>query len=167
MFSAEWLFQNHWDHIAMVKLLEIQLDTDVSLITMTEKERDEEIAALVLSRPALDGLPKAHGFRCNSTERAVLALENHQDSLYANALKKQLTVYRYLLKVFDSLMSIIDCSDQRFILLYYGKHLSLSRMAEEPDSPVYGLSKTTVWNYKHKLMVKCDVLLQRLCPTLT
>ncbi len=167
MFSAEWLFQNHWDHIAMAKLLEIQLDTDVSLIPMTEKERDEEIAALVLSRPALDGLPKAHGFRCNSTERAVLALENHQDSLYANALKKQLTVFRYLLKVFDSLMSIIDCSEQRFILLYYGKHLSLSRMTEEPDSPVYGLSKTTVWNYKHKLMVKCDILLQRLCPTLT
>ena len=55
MISAEWLFKNHCDHVSMARLLEIQLDTEIVPIEITEQVRNEEIAALVLSRPPFDG----------------------------------------------------------------------------------------------------------------
>lgn len=166
MITAEWLFRNHCDHVAMAKLLEIQLDTEATSISMTEKERDEEIAAMVLARPTYDGLPKSHGKRGNSTERTVLALNRPELAMHIAELQKQLTVYRYLLRTYDSLMSILEDSEQQFITYYYGKRLSLSGMTEAVGSPVYGLSKTTVWTYKKILLTKCDSLLCRLCPSL-
>ncbi len=168
MISAEWLFKNHCTHVAMAKLLEIQIGTEALPITLTEKERDEEIAALVLARPPFDGLPKAHGGRSNSTERTVLALEQPGAVVqkHIEELQKQLSVYHYLLKTYDALISILPVSEQQFIDFYYNRQLSLSRMTEVTDSPVHGLSKTTVWTYKTKLLMKCDSLLRCLCPSL-
>ena len=168
MISAEWLFKNHCDHVSMARLLEIQLDTEIAPIVMTEQERNEEIAALVLSRPPFDGLPKAHGGRNNSTERVVLALEQPSDTLkkHSAELQKQLSVYRYLIKTYDSLISILPETEQQFIDFYYNKQLSLTGMTEAAGSPVFGLSKTTVWTYKSKLIGKCDSLLRCLCPSL-
>lgn len=168
MISAEWLFKNHCDHVSMARLLEIQLDTEIVSIEITEQERNEEIAALVLSRPPFDGLPKAHGGRSNATERAVLALEQSSTTLQNHSanLQKQLSVYRYLNKTYDSLISILPETEQQFIDFYYNKQLSLTGMTEAAGSPVFGLSKTTVWTYKSKLLNKCDSLLHCLCPTL-
>ena len=168
MISAEWLFKNHCDHVSMARLLEIQLHTKTDPIVMTEQERNEEIAALVLFRPPFDGLPKAHGGRSNSTERVVLALEQPSDMLkkHSTELQKQLSVYRYLIKIYDSLISILPETEQRFVDFYYNKQLSLTGMTEAAGSPVFGLSKTTVWTYKSKLLGKCDSLLQCLCPSL-
>lgn len=168
MLSAEWLFKNHCDHVSMARLLEIQLDTEIAPIVMTEQERNEEIAALVLSRPPFHGLPKAHGERSNSTERVVLALEQPSDTLkkHSAELQKQLSVYRYLIKTYDLLISILPETEQQFIDFYYNKQLSLTGMTEAAGSPVFGLSKTTVWTYKSKLLSKCDSLLLCLCPTL-
>lgn len=168
MISAEWLFKNHCDHISMARLLEIQLDTNIAPFVMTEQERNEEIAALVLSRPPFDGMPKAHCGRSNSTERVVLALEQPSDTLkkHSAELQKQLSVYRYLIKTYDSLISILPETEQQFIDFYYNKQLSLTGMTEAVGSPVFGLSKTTVWTYKSKLLSKCDSLLQCLCPSL-
>ena len=94
MISAEWLFKNHCDHVSMARLLEIQLDIEIDPIEITDQERNEEIAALVLSRPPFDGLPKAHDGRSNSTERVVLALEQPSDTLkrHFTELQKQLSV---------------------------------------------------------------------------
>jgi len=164
MISAEWLFQNHWDHIAMVKLLKLQLGTEATTFPMSDQERDEEIAAIVLSRPLFDGLPHNHDYRGSSTERAVLAMDQPEAIHQTIALQKQLAAFEFLLKIFDSLMSILDISEQQFILLYYGKRYSLVRITEVSDGPVYGFSKTTVWTYKNKLLAKCDSLLFRLCP---
>lgn len=168
MISAEWLFKNHCDHVSMARLLEIQLDTEIVSIEITEQERNEEIAALVLSRPPFDGLPKAHGGRSNATERAVLALEQSSTTLQKHSakLQRQLSVYRYLIKTYDSLISILPETEQKFIDFYYNKQLSLTGMTEAAGSPVFGLSKTTVWTYKSKLLNKCDSLLRCLCPTL-
>lgn len=168
MISAEWLFKHHCDHVSMARLLEIQLDTEIAPIAITEQERNEEIAALVLSRPPFDGLPKAHGRRSNSTERVVLALEQPSAILkkHSAELQKQLSVYRYLIKTYDSLISILPETEQQFIDFYYNKQLSLTGMTEVVGSPVFGLSKTTVWTYKSKLLCKCDSLLHCLCPSL-
>ena len=168
MISAEWLFKNHCDHVSMARLLEIQLDIEIDPIEITDQERNEEIAALVLSRPPFDGLPKAHDGRSNSTERVVLALEQPSDTLkrHFTELQKQLSVYRYLIKTYDSLISILPEAEQQFIDFYYNKQLSLTGMTETAGSPVFGLSKTTVWTYKSKLLSKCDSLLRCLCPSL-
>jgi len=168
MISAEWLFKNHCDHVSMARLLEIQLDTKFAPIVMTERERNEEIAALVLSRPPFDGLPKAYGGRSNSTERTVLALEQPDDALQKHSaeLQKQLSAYRYLIKTYDLLISILPEPEQQFVDFYYNKQLSLTGMTEAAGSPVFGLSKTTVWTYKSKLLSKCDSLLHCLCPAL-
>lgn len=168
MISAEWLFKNHCDHVSMARLLEIQLDTEIASVVMTERERDEEIAALVLSRPSFDGLPKAHGRHSSSTERTVLVLNQSKDALQKHSieLQKQLAAYRYLIKTYDSLLSILPETEQQFIELYYNKQLSLAGMTEAVGSPVLGFSKTTVWSYKSKLLCKCDSLLCCLCPTL-
>ena len=168
MISAEWLFKNHCDHVSMTKLLEIQLDAEIVPIIMTEQERNEEIAALVLSRPPFDVFPRAHGRHSSSTERAVLALEQPDNTLHMHSieLQKQLSIYRYLIKTYDSLISILSETEQKFIDFYYNKNLSLTEMTEAADSPVFGLSKTTVWTYKSKLLSKCDSLLHYLCPTL-
>lgn len=168
MISAEWLFKNHCDHVSMARLLEIQLDTEIAPIVMTEQERNEEIAGLVLSRPPFDGLPKARGGRSNSTERVVLALEQPSNTLkkHSAELQKQLSVYQYLIRTYDSLISILPETEQQFIDFYYNKQLSLTGMTEAVGSPVFGLSKTTVWTYKSKLLSKCDSLLQCLCPSL-
>lgn len=168
MISAEWLFKNHCDHVSMARLLEIQLDAESTPIALSEQDRNEEIAALVLSRPPFDGLPKAHGGRSNSTERVVLALEQSSTTLQKHSaeLQKQLSVYRYLIKTYDSLISILPKTEQLFIDFYYIKQLSLIGMTETAGSPVFGLSKTTVWTYKSKLLSKCDSLLRCLCPSL-
>lgn len=168
MISAEWLFKNHCDHVSMARLLEIQLDAEITPITMTEQERNEEIAALVLSRPPFDGLPKVHSGRSNSTERAVLALEQPGNTLQRNSieLQKQLSIYRFLIRTYDSLMSILSETEQQFVTFYYNKKISLAGMAEATGSPVFGLSKTTIWTYKSKLLSKCDTLLRCLCPSL-
>ena len=168
MISAEWLFKNHCDHVSMARLLEIQLGSEIVPVAMTEQARNEEIAALVLSRPPFDGLPKAHGGRSNSTERTVLTLEQQGDVLQKHSaeLQKQLSVYQYLIRTYDSLISILPEAEQQFVDLYYSKQLSLTGMTEASGSPVFGLSKTTVWTYKSKLLSKCDALLQCLCPSL-
>lgn len=168
MISAEWLFKNHCDHVSMARLLEIQLYTNNVPIEMTEQERNDEIAALILSRPPFDGMPKSHSGRSNSTERTVLALDQSDDALqkHSSDLQKQLAVYRYLIKTYDLLMSILPETEQQFVDFYYNKQLSLTGMTEAAGSPVFGLSKTTVWTYKSKLLKKCDSLLQCLCPSL-
>lgn len=167
MISAEWLFKNHNAHMTMTKVIEIQLENATVSVTMSEQERDEKIAAMVLARPPFDGLPKVHGRHSSSTERTVLALEESDATLRAHTieLQKQLSVYRYLLKIYDTLISILSVQEQQFVDYYYNQQLSLTAMTEVKDSPVYGLSKTTVWTYKSKLLSKCNSLLRCLCAS--
>lgn len=167
MISAEWLFKNHNDHVTIIKLIEIQLENATVSVTMSEQERDEKIAAMVLARPPFDGLPKVRGRHSSSTEKTVLALEESDTMLRAHTieLQKQLSVYRYLLKIYDTLISILSVQEQQFVYYYYNQQLSLTAMTEVKDSPVYGLSKTTVWTYKSKLLRKCNSLLRCLCAS--
>lgn len=154
MISAEWLFKNHGNHVTITKLIEIQLENEAVSIPISEQERNEQIAAMVLARPPFDGLSKTQGRHSSSTERTVLALEEADTLLCTHMieLQKQLSVYRYLLKTYDTLISILTVQEQQFIYFYYNQQLSLTAMTEVDGSPVYGLSKTTVWTYKSKLL---------------
>ena len=97
MISAEWLFMNHESHVAMMKLLTIQLGSEAEEWELSDEERDEEIEALVLTRTAFDGMPHGKGYCGSSTERAVMHLANEGRYSQKEELRRQLAMYHYLL----------------------------------------------------------------------
>ena len=82
MESVEWIFTDYKAHRSMLQFLQeelAQLNADCN-----SPPTDEDISSMILSRPALDGMPRKHSFG-SSTEWAVMKI-NHGDHNHAALL---------------------------------------------------------------------------------
>lgn len=150
MIKAEWLFQNHTYHQAMVKLY-------AEAVIM----RDDEISSMVLTRRPLDGMPHIAS-STSSTERAVLALAKHESTDNPISPAATLQHFKQYINLFDSVMMILNDKERWFINHYYIQGLSLTALADVPQSPFATSARSTVWYFKGRLLSKADSFLSTL-----
>ncbi len=154
MIEAKWLFENHLNHLAMVQYLTAHIATQNKQIA---REREETIEALSLGRPVLDGMPRG-GSGSSSTERIALSYENLiSPSLEMNAAR--LAEYQRYLVLFDSAMTCLTDNEKWIIEKHYIQKASLAEMQEMPDSPLGSRTRTTLWRYKERALLKADAFL--------
>lgn len=154
MIEAKWLFENHLNHLAMVQFLTAHIATQNKQIA---RERAETIEALSLGRPVLDGMPRG-GSCSSSTERIALLYENLiSPTLETNAAR--LAENQHYLALFDSVMTCLTDNEKWIIEKHYIQKASLAEMQEMPDSPIGSRTRTTLWRYKERAVLKADAFL--------
>lgn len=106
---------------------------------------------MVLAPPPLDGMPHAHGAG-SSTEWVVMKLnslnQNHQN------LSNEIQRYCRLLRLHDAVVRTMNDEERWFILKHYDDGHSLSSLPALPDSPFQNLSRSTMSNYRKRLLHK-------------
>ena len=71
MIDAQWLFENHFSHLALEKYLLARIE---HLILPNDLRNAEEISGQTLKRPPLD-MPPQKNYQGSSTERIALLLQ--------------------------------------------------------------------------------------------
>lgn len=150
MESIEWIFTDHKLHLSMLQLLkEEQLalscdDSDASA-------RHDDISGMVLAPPPLDGMPHAHTTG-SSTEWVVMKLNSiKQDQ---QALSNEIDRYSRLLRLHDAVMRTMNNEERWFVEKHYDDGHSLSSLPTLPHSPFHNLSRSTMSNYRKRLLQK-------------
>lgn len=150
MESVEWIFSDHKLHLSMLQLLRDE-QALLTKDTSNETDRDDEIGGMVLAPPPLDGMPHAHGAG-SSTEWVVMKLnsinQDHQN--LSNEIKR----YYRLLRLHDAVMRTMNDEERWFVEKYYEDGHSLSSLPSLPDSPFHDLSRSTMSNYRKRLLQK-------------
>lgn len=156
MESVEWIFTDYKTHRSMLQFLQeelAQLNADCN-----SPPTDEDISSMVLSRPALDGMPRKHSFG-SSTEWAVMKI-NHGDHNHA-ALLQEIIRYQRLLRLHEAVLRILTISELWFVENHYNEEHSLASLPNMPDSPFNGQSRSTMSNFKKRLLHKVARFLQQ------
>lgn len=150
MESVEWIFSDHKLHLSMLQLLREE-QALLTKETTNAADRDNEIDGMVLAPPPLDGMPHAHGAG-SSTEWVVMKLnslnQNHQN------LSNEIQRYYRLLRLHDAVVRTMNDEERWFILKHYDDGHSLSSLPALPDSPFQNLSRSTMSNYRKRLLHK-------------
>ncbi len=158
MESIEWIFTDHRQHMSMLQLLQEEQDL-LPCKAQEHAARDETISAMVLAAPPLDGMPHTHA-AASSTEWAVLKLteasKNHQ------VLTREIQRYRRLLRLHDAVMRTLNEEERWFVENHYDKNRSLSSLPSLPNSPFKDLSRSTMSNYRKRLLKKVSCFLLHL-----
>ena len=150
MESIEWIFTDHKLHLAMLQLLKEEQAIQVCDAS-NERTRDDDINGMVLAPPFLDGMPHAHGAG-SSTEWVVMKLKSfNQDS---QVLAAEINRYHRLLRLYDAVMRIMTNEERWFIEKHYDDGHSLSSLPLLQDSPFQNLSRSTMSNYRKRLLQK-------------
>ena len=150
MESVEWMFSEHKLHLSMLQLLR----EEQALFSNEIKDntvRDDEISGMILSPPPLDGMPHAHSTG-GSTEWAVMKLNmiNQDRQTLSNEIQK----YCQILRLYDAVMRTLNEDERWFVENHYEKEQSLSSLPLLPNSPVRDLSRSTMSNYRKRLLEK-------------
>ncbi len=150
MESVEWIFTDHKLHLSMLQLLKDE-QAFLSNDTPDTSNQDEEISGIVLAPPSLDGMPHAHATG-SSTEWAVMKLNTIKQD--RQALANEIQRYYRLLRLYDAVMRTLTEEERWFIKNHYEDGHSLSSLPLLPDSPFHDLSRSTMSNYRKRLLQK-------------
>ena len=150
MESIEWILTDHKMHLAMLQLLQEEQKNSVQDRTSAENSEDE-ISGMVLASPLIDGMPHVHT-TTSSTEWAVMKLSsiNRDQQLLADEIRR----YDRLLRLYDAVMSTLNNDERWFIDKHYDNGYALSSLPLIPNSPFQDLSRSTMSNYRKKLLQK-------------
>ena len=150
MESVEWIFRDHKLHLSMLQLLRAE-QTLMSDSVPDDANQDDEISGMVLSPPPLDGMPHDHSSG-SSTEWAVMKLSKiNQDHV---TLASEITRYCRLLRLHDAVMNTLTETEQWFVENHYDNGYPLSSLPNLPESPFQDLSRSTMSNYRKRLLQK-------------
>ena len=150
MESIEWILTEHKMHLAMLQLLLEEQKNGMHDAASTEN-REEEISGMVLASPLIDGMPHVHGMT-SSTEWAVMKLSRiNQDQ---QTLSNEIKHYDRLLRLYDAVMSTLNDDERWFIDRHYDNGCALASLPSLPNSPFRDLSRSTMSNYRKRLLQK-------------
>ena len=158
MESIEWIFADHKLHLSMLQLLRDE-QALLTKDTSNETDRDAEIGGMVLASPPLDGMPHAHGTG-SSTEWVVMKLNsiNQDQQTISNEIKR----YYRLLRLHDAVLRTMNDKERWFVEKYYEDGHSLSSLPSLPNSPFHDLSRSTMSNYRKRLLQKAALFFAHL-----
>ena len=150
MESIEWIFADHKLHQSMLQLLKAE-QTQLSSSVSDDTKRDDEISGMVLVPPPLDGMPHSRASG-SSTEWAVMKLNTINRDL--ETLASEITRYCRLLRLHDAVLNTLTESERWFVENHYDNGYSLSALPNLPRSPFQDLSRSTMSNYRKRLLQK-------------
>lgn len=156
MESVEWIFTDYKAHCSMLRFLQEELAQLTN--GQNAAATDEDISGMVLARPLLDGMPHRHSSG-SSTEWAVIRLndENHnRESIISEFLR-----YRRILRIHEAALRILTVNELWFVENHYYEEHSLASLPQLPDSPFSGQSRSTMSNFKKRLLSKVERFLNQ------
>ena len=158
MESVEWIFTDHKLHLSMLQLLRVE-QALLTKDTSNEADRDDDIGGMILPPPPLDGMPHAPG-KGSSTEWVVMKLNsiNQDQQTLSNEIKR----YYRLLRLHDAVMRTMTDEERWFVEKYYEDGHSLSSLPSLPNSPFHDLSRSTMCNYRKRLLQKAALFFAHL-----
>lgn len=152
MESVEWIFTDHKLHLSMLQLLKEE-QSALSCNASDETVRDADITGMVLASPPLDGMPHVHT-KSSSTEWVVMKLTSiNQDQ---QTLSNEINRYYRLLRLHDAVMLTMNDKERWFIENHYTNGHSLASLPSLPNSPFSDLSRSTMSNYRKRLLQKAE-----------
>ncbi len=157
MESVEWIFSDHKLHMAMLQLL--REEQNFLCDSVWDTDSDEEISGIVLASPTLDGMPHKHGAG-SSTEWAVMKLE--EVSQNRQTLAAEIQRYGRILRLHDAVMQTLTDDERWFVEHHYDNGQSLSILPTLSGSPFSDLSRSTMSNYRKRLLQKASSFLAHL-----
>ncbi len=158
MESVEWIFTDHKLHLSMLQLLQEE-QSCLAHDGEDKTNRDDEISGMVLVPPPLDGMPHVHATG-SSTEWVVMKLNsiNRDHQALSNEIKR----YYRLLRLYDAVMRTFNDDERWFIERHYDDGHSLSSLPSLPNSPFRDLSRSTMSNYRKRLLQKATHFFEHL-----
>lgn len=150
MESVEWIFTDHKLHLSVLQLLREE-QALLTKETTNDTDRDDEIDGMVLAPPPLDGMPHAHTTG-SSTEWVVMKLNSIKQDY--QTLFNEIDRYNRLLRLYDAVMRTMNDEERWFISKHYDDGHSLSSLPALQDSPFHNLSRSTMSNYRKRLLQK-------------
>lgn len=150
MESVEWIFSDHKLHLSMLQLLKEE-QSSLSRNDSVTSARHDDISGMVLASPPLNGMPRAHTAG-SSTEWVVMKLNSiKQDK---QILSNEIDRYNRLLRLYDAVMRTMSDEERWFVSKHYDDGHSLSSLPALQDSPFQNLSRSTMSNYRKRLLQK-------------
>lgn len=150
MESVEWIFSDHKLHLSMLQLLREE-QALLTKETTNATDRDDEIDGMVLAPPPLDGMPHVHTTG-SSTEWVVMKLNSIQQDY--QTLFNEIDRYNRLLRLYDAVIHTLTENEKWFVEQYYNQGCSLASLPTLPNSPFQNLTRSTMSNYKKRLLQK-------------
>ena len=158
MESVEWIFTDHKLHQSMLQLL-MEEQSSLERDTSDNATINDEISGMVLAPPPLDGMPHVHATG-SSTEWVVMKLNSiNQDH---QALSNEIKRYYRLLRLHDAVMRTLNDEERWFVDKHYDNGLSLSSLPSLPNSPFHDLSRSTMSNYRKRLLQKAALFFKQI-----
>lgn len=149
--NAKWLFENHLNHLAMVRYLTAQAAEQARL---RDQLRDETIEGLALARPCMDGMPHASSYSSSPTEWVALTYEDvlNGEPPIASALAE----YRRYLRLFDCAMVCLTDNEKWLVDQHFIQGIPMAVLAQLQDNPYGPCVRSTLWRYKERVLEKVD-----------
>lgn len=158
MITAKWLLENHLSHLAMVQYLTVRLSAQAE---QKNRLRDEEIQALALARPPLDGMPRSHS-RSSPTERIALScasISAPPEPDEPEAIAPLLSEYQHYVSLYEASMTGLTDHEKWLLHKHCVQKLPLSAILILPESPFGVCARTTLWRHKERALQKVNVFL--------
>lgn len=163
MIDAQWLFENHLNHLALEKYLLSRMEH----ITHPDRiENAAEILGQTLKRPSL-GMPPQNSFQGSSTERIALALQGgsaDQPKETIAEYEQLLSFCRFLIELYDAVFISLTSNEAWLIDAVYRQGLTMEMIQHVPDTPYGSCDRSTVYRTKNRIIKKANHFIQTYIP---
>ena len=163
MIEAQWLFENHLNHLAMEQYYASQIE---NIINPHDTSNNQDIQSQIFMRPAIDLPPQANHYG-SSTERIAVRLADQK----TQSLQKEIPKYekaRHYYRFLNQLYNIIIISltpDEAWLVnaVFIQKH-TFSVIRDSPDCPFGPCDRSTIYRNKQRIIRKANDFIQSYIP---
>lgn len=164
MIDAQWLFENHLNHLALKKYLLGRME---HLIYPNETADADEIFSQALRRPPLD-MPSQKNCQGSSTERIALLLLQENTAQKPNealkAYENQLSCCTFLIELYDAVLVSLTDKEAWLVEAFYHQGLTIDALQRAQDSPYDSCDRSTVYRTKNKIIQKANRFIKIYIP---
>jgi len=163
MIDAQWLFENHLNHLALEKYLLLQIE---HIIRPSDFRNAEEISSQVLRSYPL-GIPPQKNHQGSSTERIALILQRdtpEQPKELISEYEPLLSFCRFLIELYDAILVSLTSKEAWLIDTIYHHGWTMEMIQRAPDSPYGSCDRSTVYRAKKRIIKKANSFIQIYIP---
>ena len=163
MIDAQWLFENHLNHLALEKYLLARME---QIIRPNDRSNDEEISGQILSRPPL-GIRPQRNYQGSSTERIVLLLQGNEIEQPKELIREyeQLLSYcKLLIELYDTILVSLTTKEAWLVDAIYHHGWTMETIQRMPDTPYGTCDRSTIYRTKYRIIKKANIFIQTYLP---
>lgn len=163
MLNAQWLLENHRNHLALEKYLLSRIE---SILQPNISENHAEISGQTLRCPA-PGMPPQKNEWGSSTERIALFLQERKSNSVPGMLpqcKELLRSCQFMIELYDVILALLPPREAWLVDAIYHQALTIAEMQSMPASPFSTCNRSTIYRKQKRIIQNADRFIQTYIP---